>query len=242
MFDTRIKSGDSLGGGSRSYCPRAEAVRDVQFDPFNAEYFSAISENGALTLWDRRMEDSAVIKLIAHTSAGVTLAYHPKHEGVVATGGKDKYVKIWNLYDPLGSCNFISTPDLPGSPSAAPDSSSIDNATKTIFIPSKPLATVRTPGQVSRIKWRAGSAGRRSGRFESQLATCSADRGEILIWNLNLPHMPVCVLSGHSETCTDFEWVDTLAGENLTPWKRVCACIHFVGIANCCLTLSLYLG
>ena len=43
----------------------------------------------------------------------------------------------------------------------------------------------------------------------SQIATSSSERNEISIWNLNFPYIPVCVLSGHTEPCVDFRWVDT---------------------------------
>ena len=31
--------------------------------------------------------------------------------------------------------------------------------------------------------------------------------GDISIWDLSSPHLPVCILQGHKDVCTGFAWV-----------------------------------
>lgn len=186
IFDTRTSSNSKTGENSpcQNFNPKCDAIRDIQFNPHNPNSFSAISDNGTLSVWDRRNTDASILKFLAHTTAGLTLSYHPTRNSILATGGKDKYLKVWDLQDTdEGHSNIL-----------------------------KPIYSVRTPGQVSRLQWRGKaehSGGNHHSVFESQIASTSIDRNEVFIWNLNFPHLPVCLVSGHTDSCVDFRFVDT---------------------------------
>lgn len=191
IFDTRTSANAKTAENNvcQNFNPKCDAIRDIQFNPHNSNSFSAISDNGTLSVWDRRNTETSVLKFLAHTTAGLTLSYHPTRHSILATGGKDKYLKVWDLQD-------------------------IDDGHSSIL---KPIYAIRTPGQVSRLQWRgkaesavdAGAGGNHHSVFESQIASTSIDRNEVFIWNLNFPHSPICLVSGHADACVDFRWVDT---------------------------------
>jgi hypothetical protein len=78
----------------------------------------------------------------------------------------------------------------------------------------KPTHVLHTPNAVGRIAWRPTSANNsRPQRQQLQLATSSPDRGDISVWDVNMPNIPVCILKGHSnEACTGISWLDTPTG------------------------------
>ena len=211
LYDFRLK--DTV---LQIYNPRAEASRDVQFNPFDPFIFAALSENGTLSIWDQRQIDSPVVKISAHLLSGLTLAWNPSKRGLIATGSRDKTVKVWDIYNnPVYSAyNSVSS-------QANSNHHETENPARGILTSSadkdkdsalhsevyKPLHLIHTPSAVGRIRWRNGE------KFHNQLATASLTSenqgGEILIWNINIPNFPVCVMKGHSETCTDFRWLDT---------------------------------
>ena len=209
IFDTRIGT-TSKSNSCQDFNPKCDAIRDVQFSNSSEFIFAAISDNGTLSVWDRRNLDVSVIKFLAHTNSGLTLAYHPSKDSIIATGGKDKYLKVWDL-------------------SEVDESNSHNNA------PLKPIHSIRTPGQCNRIQWRGKKHSPSSSNnnnnnkdsihsmsshspsvYDSQIASCSNERNDIYIWNLNFPYIPVCVLSGHTDTCVDFRWVDTPKDPSMT--------------------------
>lgn len=232
MFDVRVKNNTTSNPSCvNSFNPKSEAIKDIQFDPFNHDYFAAISDNGHVSIFDFRQEDTPVHKFLAHTSAGLCLAYHPSRNKVLATGGKDKYVKIWSLPDipnaanvsddsksqevPVGTSPFTSVGTLNHQTSHSGNGHSTMNTTSDRLMHTTPrsFASIRTPGQVSKIRWRPGN----ERRFESQLATSSIERNEVYVWNTNLPHLPICTLQGHTDVCTDFQWVDTPSSTYKSP-------------------------
>ncbi len=203
---------------SQEFFPRSEGLRDIQFSPFAFDQFAAISDNGTLSVWDKRKPDVACGKVVAHTFSGLSIAYHPNKENIVATGGKDKNLKLWNL-------SHLDDGGEPIHPSPLSQNIntndeirkiSVNSANHERYLLSKPVMVLKTPGPVARIRWRGGS----QTRFESQVATCTRDRAEICVWNLNTPHMPVCTLSAHSDACTDFLWLDTPAPGFFPRWRH----------------------
>jgi WD40 repeat protein len=98
--------------------PRSESVRDIQFDPRNEFVFASAFENGTLQvrssawaarsecrrcmtmplsaqIWDTRRLASPVIRHAAHNALVLALQYHPDFDNVIATGGRDRIVKVW---------------------------------------------------------------------------------------------------------------------------------------------------
>lgn len=193
---------------------RTDAIRDVQFSPFDAHCLAAVCDSGFLSLWDRRFPQAPVSKFSAHTMCGLCLAWHGSRRGVIATGSRDKMVKIWDVSDGAG------TGIGAGTGTSSTESTSTAGGEGADRQPPRPIHVLHTPSAVGRVAWRVqseqqartGWAARPGvrGEMEQQLATTSSSEGgEISVWHLGAPGQPACVLSGHQETCTDFQWLDT---------------------------------
>lgn len=197
LFDIRTK-----GPPQGVYNPRADACRDVHFNPFQTHQLAAITENGSLSLWDDRMADKFLYRINAHTMPSLSLAWNPSQPNIVATGSRDRTVKVWDITtfanDADGSLTTTNTTTL-----------DTTTANSTAHSHVEPLHTIHTPSAVGRIRWR------KTARFSDQLATISSsasERGDILIWKVGMPNIPACVLQGHDiEGCADFQWLDTPA-------------------------------
>lgn len=64
--DTLIKLWDRRGRSfscQLTFTPRAEAVRDVQWNPHQPHVFAAACENGSLQVWDRRKPASPLLRV-----------------------------------------------------------------------------------------------------------------------------------------------------------------------------------
>ena len=59
--------------------------------------FASIHDTGALLVWDLRRTDSALLKISAHMTNGLSLDWHPCDENIIATGASDKYINIWDV-------------------------------------------------------------------------------------------------------------------------------------------------
>lgn len=164
------------------------AIRDVQFDPFDEHKFAALCDSGVLVIWDARFHcstpststSSPLSKFSAHILGGLTLAYHEGKRNLIATGSRDKMVKVWDLSD----------------------SSFSDSSATTAH---RPVHVLHTPSGVGRICWRgpkwddqlATTSSSDSG--EILVWKLRASTAE-----------PVCILRGHEETCTNFHWLDSI--------------------------------
>ncbi|XP_023322719.1 GATOR complex protein WDR24 [Eurytemora carolleeae] len=74
----------------------AESVRDVQFNPHQYWQFAAVSENGQIQLWDMRRTDRCEKHWPAHSSLVFACDWHPEQRNWLATGGRDKTIKVWD--------------------------------------------------------------------------------------------------------------------------------------------------
>ncbi|XP_032814997.2 GATOR2 complex protein WDR24 isoform X2 [Petromyzon marinus] len=90
-FDLRRKESASTFNG------QSESVRDVQFSPRDCFSFAATFENGNVQLWDIRRSDRAERMFTAHNGPVFTCDWHPDERGWLATGGRDKLVKVWDV-------------------------------------------------------------------------------------------------------------------------------------------------
>lgn len=70
-------------------------VNDVCFNHFNSNVFASVSDDRSLIVWDRRMENQAVLEK-AHALDVLTAEFNPLEEFVLATGSADATVKIWD--------------------------------------------------------------------------------------------------------------------------------------------------
>ncbi|XP_067618817.1 GATOR2 complex protein WDR24 [Eurosta solidaginis] len=81
---------------SYTYYSNAESVRDVKFSPHTQYVISAVSENGTVQLWDLRKGDKCILQFTAHSGPIYTCDWHPT-KNWLATGSRDKQIKVWNM-------------------------------------------------------------------------------------------------------------------------------------------------
>lgn len=79
-----------------TYFSNSESVRDLKFSPHSQNVFSAVSENGTVQLWDLRKWDKCMVQFTAHSGPIYTCDWHPTRNWL-ATGSRDKQIKVWNM-------------------------------------------------------------------------------------------------------------------------------------------------
>lgn len=187
------------------------ATRDIEFDPFHADIFAEVSENGSLKMWDRRYTSKPLVtKTKAHGGQVLSVSWSPCWEWVLATGSKDKTVKIWDF----SSCPIqFDKSDSGKSNSAGAWEPELVNM-------------IYTPSEVSRLRWSITNTGNGSANGNSSIApllatistgagTSSESAGHIAVWDLLNQNIPLCVLKGHGQDmCADFSWLNH---NNITP-------------------------
>ncbi|XP_023292808.2 GATOR complex protein WDR24 [Lucilia cuprina] len=89
-FDTRSDK------ACNTFYSNSESVRDVKFSPHSNNLFSAVLENGTVQLWDLRRTDKCLLQFPAHMEPIYTCDWHPT-QNWLATGSRDKQIKIWNM-------------------------------------------------------------------------------------------------------------------------------------------------
>lgn len=118
-------------------------------------------------------------------------------------------MKVWDL----SSCSSGVCPGESDELTSSSDSPPVGGVSSAISTGAtqKAAYVLHTPTAVGRIAWRPSSLNDSMvQRRELQLATSSPDRGDISVWAVNMPNIPVCVLKGHSnEACTGIFWLDT---------------------------------
>lgn len=88
---------DRNGSSKHTMQGRAESVRDIQFNPNSMSEFAAAFENGTVQRWDIRKPNMYERKINAHSGLTLTLDWHPDGQHI-ATGGRDKMIKIWDMF------------------------------------------------------------------------------------------------------------------------------------------------
>jgi WD40 repeat protein len=145
------------------------------------------------------------MKIAAHTTVSLAVAWHPNREWVLATGSRDRTVKIWDL-------NATSTAD------DNVNSVGISSGAGASGGPLKPIHLLYTPTTVGRVAWRPMGYRSTNGHVRELLATTStAERGDIAIWDIRAPNIPTVILRGHTDACMGFAWLDTPVPEDVDP-------------------------
>ncbi|XP_023244800.1 GATOR complex protein WDR24-like [Centruroides sculpturatus] len=91
LFDLRKKDVAS------TFYSQSESVRDVQFTPHHYFFFAAVQENGNVQIWDLRRSDRYDRQFTAHNGPIFTCDWHPEEKKWLATAGRDKSIKVWDL-------------------------------------------------------------------------------------------------------------------------------------------------
>ncbi|KAK8398935.1 hypothetical protein O3P69_004206 [Scylla paramamosain] len=103
LFDLRRRE------ATQTYTSNAESVRDLQFNPHHSIHFCAVSESGNVQLWDMRRPDRVEKQFTAHGGPIFALDWHPEVKTWIATAGRDKTIKVWDLNENPTVCNTIQT-------------------------------------------------------------------------------------------------------------------------------------
>ncbi|XP_066945306.1 GATOR2 complex protein WDR24 isoform X1 [Macrobrachium rosenbergii] len=103
LFDLRKKEAVS------TFTSNSESVRDVQFNPHNNMHFCAVCENGNVQLWDMRRTDHVEKQFPAHGEPSFALDWHPDVKNWIATAGRDKTIKVWDLTENPTVCYTVQT-------------------------------------------------------------------------------------------------------------------------------------
>ena len=69
----------------------------MQFNPHQYFGFAAVSENGTVQLWDLRRQDRCEKQFTAHSGPIFACDWHPEVKTWLATAGRDRAVKVWDL-------------------------------------------------------------------------------------------------------------------------------------------------
>mmetsp|Transcript_19354 Transcript_19354/g.27360 ORF Transcript_19354/g.27360 Transcript_19354/m.27360 type:complete len:890 (-) Transcript_19354:965-3634(-) len=80
-----------------TFKPKSEAVRDIQWSPFHEDVFAMVTDSGSLIVYNICVVARPWVKIAAHSGEATTVDWHPTRPYVVATGGSDRTVKIWDL-------------------------------------------------------------------------------------------------------------------------------------------------
>ena len=130
LWDTRVRF------AKQSSFRTASEARDVAISRLRPDRFAVALENGMVQLFDVRNAKEHVLQLQAHGPPVFCLDFHPEERGVLATGSRDKLIKVWDLDSGGGSASV-----------------------------SRNVREVQTIGTVWRLRWRPapGGAGGGSG-------------------------------------------------------------------------------
>lgn len=90
LWDLRVK-----GSCQKTFHGKEESCRDVQFSQ-NPYEFVSVFETGIFQRWDIRNPNHPETRFNAHNGFVLCVDIHPSGS-IVATGGRDKLIKIWNL-------------------------------------------------------------------------------------------------------------------------------------------------
>jgi hypothetical protein len=79
----------------------SESVRDIQFNQFHTSTLAAAFENGTIQLWDMRNLSTHERQLTVHNGPAFSCNWNPEERHWLATAGRDKTIKVWDLHQTL---------------------------------------------------------------------------------------------------------------------------------------------
>uniref|UniRef100_A0A0N5BSL3 GATOR2 complex protein WDR24 n=1 Tax=Strongyloides papillosus TaxID=174720 RepID=A0A0N5BSL3_STREA len=91
LIDLRTEGFAAIYNGS--YSP----VRDVRFNtnPDFSHNFFAVDDNGMISIWDSRKTNKPLKTIPGHQGTINNIAIHPFNKNIFATGGIDRYIRLW---------------------------------------------------------------------------------------------------------------------------------------------------
>jgi WD40 repeat protein len=73
----------------------SEGARDVSFSHHKEHLIGASFDSGSVQIWDWRKKQS-LKKIVAHKRSALSIDWHPLWPDIIASGGSDKSLKVWN--------------------------------------------------------------------------------------------------------------------------------------------------
>lgn len=104
LWDRRARSSSSA-----TFRPKSESIRDIRFNPFYHSKFALAFENGIVQVWDSRKPLQPELKFTAHKGLVLALDWRPSKSMVLATGSRDRSIKIWHLADTKQPEHIVQT-------------------------------------------------------------------------------------------------------------------------------------
>jgi len=86
--------------------PNCGGIREVKWSSFSDDLFAMVTNNGFLVVYYTIVPHRPTVRIAAHAREATTLDWHPTKPYVIATGGVDMKVKVWDLEDELSLSNF----------------------------------------------------------------------------------------------------------------------------------------
>ncbi len=164
--------------GSVTFVGKSE-VRDVSFSPYYPNYFAGVFENGSIQLWDIRKNNQALQVIQAHHGLVLTLDWHPTNPNALATGGRDRSIKCWDLTAKAAAGPYARIQTIAG----------------VGRVKWKPGPS-HVPGTVTPVNHTA------------TLASCASLMDhKIHIWHVQQPYLPRVTLGNHRDVVTSMEWI-----------------------------------
>jgi WD40 repeat protein len=100
--DSSIKLWDIREASSKlTMQSKAGPSRDVMWMPTSNSFkFAAAFETGVVQIWDIRDPKNYEIQLTGNQRDPIlTIAWHPTQENIIASGSRDKLIKVWNVQE-----------------------------------------------------------------------------------------------------------------------------------------------
>ena|SRR3990167_2818039 len=74
-------------------------IRDVQIHPFHINYCASANDNGIIHFWDIRQTGKEALKqyITGHQGVIFSIDWHHTYGNLLATAGRDRLIKVWDL-------------------------------------------------------------------------------------------------------------------------------------------------
>ena len=96
-FDRKVFALDVRAPEAVRHWALSADVESIAWNPHDANYFAASSEDGIVKYFDARVDKKPVFTLQAHDGACSSIDFNPEVAGLLATGGMDKKAKLWSV-------------------------------------------------------------------------------------------------------------------------------------------------